>query len=304
MQNERKSYFNLLSLVSVLAVLTLAILISCGAEDQGFSTKEIEELIDLDQEELFGLELVDDDSFLDAGFLGDSSGGGLPKSSTILFDRVRRRVHIADRQITVELISGDTLANAAVTYFMVGELEVVKGNGDTLRKAIDHPLVRNVIFKRDPDAPRGWRRVAVSLLRGASAQATLIVPAIGYQVGLSDSVSVFDPIRFFIDDLTIPHVTFGDTLIVAAAVANFLQRPLGWINFGKNRERQFRGHARLLFEPGIIGDFPVYVSAFKIGLESAPGVNHMIINMISRRTLSHDDYPYDAILIAVPYVVD
>lgn len=291
----------IVSLALSLTVLAVWLNNGCGWGDEDFSdTKIIEQLIKEDIQQIFGVSVADDEEVSPS----DTTVKVLTKVLRFPPDLVHYGRVVRQEFDTISISFRKDTAFAVVTYRLEGDFRVVLPDGDTVKKAISHPIHRFVTFVRRKDLTTGarWSRLATSAAFGLADNSQLGLDTIYIQTP-RDTIFTTNPFKILQNEDR--HITLlrGDVInITIAARNNAAPQDTLFANvvLGRNIERDGRIRLRLPYVNGR------YSRNFLITEFQPIGFNQLMIDFIARgRSFSPDpNKPYDSFLLIIPYRVE
>ncbi len=302
--------------VGALVIYTVAN--GCGVDSEDFSdTKVIENIIKADVEEVFGVNVANDDvaatvlpktsnsdGVSNFAFKNSSTDEGLHFGRKIDIDRI-------DRKIDVTIIEPDSTAQAMVTYTLQGQF-LRDSSGVITSKPLTHQLARFITFEKKQNAVTGerWRRTSTSAAFGNSGNMTSVGFVEASNLVLDsllivtprDTILITDPLEFaFYENHPIVLHQFESILIEGKVrnTQNILDIPVGFVTIGRNKAQLVRSKEPLTNVGG--GRF---VKLVTVGFSAQPHFSQLVIDFLTLSTITTRTQRYDSFLIFIPIRIE
>lgn len=297
--------------ILVVGIVWLSGMTGCSLSDDEFSDiRWIEKAINEDKEEVYGVQVVDDQGAQDIDttgarglevfgktFLldGNSSNTG-PRLGRVIQNRYRERY--------IEIL--DTVAFALVRDSLVGKFWSVKPTG-TIIKDLRHVFWRVATFvkREEVESYGGWVRVSVSPSVGFSTGSTVFLDSVIITTP-RDTIVTTSPRDLLFGDDRILKLQRGD--VVDIHIRAFDLRPgqmeslFSTILVGRN-QLNTPGRNRFYMFP--LGN-GMYRRQFTVGQEQENRIHHLVVDLLDRNSFNRVDpleFPYNSFMAVIPYRV-
>lgn len=310
-------YVSTIVILVITFLLCVLLLVSCGLQDDDFTDIQvIESIIKVDEDALFGIEVVDDGGAQDVDTVqntlktraGELLALDKSKSTNIDFlPRIGRRVRIEKRIIEIPSIErSDTMVTARVTYVVNGEFIVETLEGDHSSKHLEHEITRHMTFvRRESSTGDPWTRVSVSAAFGSSPGSNLALDTLTITYG-DNSIVVTDPFQLNLLEESIPIVSPGMLITIKAKVRNnnnTLDKAIGFIKTGHNRLAT--GRFKILMRDDGRGEDEIendlnYTRTIRVSDDAVLGFNQLVVDFVTTSTIFVPIAPYDSFLLFIP----
>ncbi len=303
---------NKISAFLISAIFISGLISGCSLSDEDFSDIQmIEQIIKKDQEQIFGVELVNDEQALPEDSLDVLMKTGFSFSRSDFYAELRKNpspgvlfgrvVQSVTRSIFVERMN-DTLASARVSYKLSGQLRIIRPQWSQ-SKPFEHEMTRYMTFVKikNPVTNEPWHRVSVTAAYGNSFNSGLILDSIRI-LTTEDSILADDPYDITLrrgNPLTVRRGQYIwlDIKIRSAISPN--DTLAAFVINGQNRHAgEFRERKLLYcFRPNHYGRL------IRIMPDQRLEFNQLMIDVYDRNTLRKIQEPYRSLTVAIPYRV-
>ncbi len=310
MKNKKNQKSSLVIFRALIAFSTV-IVFGCSLGDEDFSDiQTIEKIIRNDQEQVFGVELANDEDALSGDSLDAAARTvslGSMKVRTDIFAGLEqglffgRVVVKSARKIVVSKIN-DSLASAEVSYTLSGYLKIIRSQWSR-SKPFEHQIKRYMTFikTRNPETGEPWHRVSVTAAYGVSENAGMVIDSVRIMTA-HDSVIAESPFGLIMLQNRPLTLHRGDLIwidIKARTLLNPADSLAGLVISGQNKYRKDYRERKPMF----YSHSDRYVRLIGIGAGQRLGYNQLMIDFYDRNTLRKIEEPYRSMVLSIPYKV-
>lgn len=308
-------YTSLKTIFALLIFLMLFETMGCGLGDDDFTdTQILMRIIKDDSEGLFEPGLNNDgDSLFTADLskaLAQNGASDFWKTAAnnVRFGRVIPPSGIERSGIDINILE-DTLAYVSVHYLLKG-IFVVDSAGTEFAKPLRHQLSRSITFvkRKNPATNEAWQPLTISAAYGSSLDPATLTPNTRLSLDSIwiatpyDTIRVDDPaeiVNYYKHPIALHN---NDSIVILVKVRNridILDRPVGFVTNGKNKENQFRRRLEMTRVP--FTDY--FRRTLYIEASQQRGFNQLVIDFLTQGSINRRLRPYDSYMIAIPYRV-